>query len=150
MNISLTRSVALGSAAAALAVGGGISAWAHAGEGHPVAAPKKMKVSMSTRPAPSGVLVHLVTRGFRWAPEHMSPVHGEGKVVKGEGHGHIYVDGAEMPATMVVSDWTYLKLDPGKHTLRVTLNADNHEEYQRSGKPVQDSVSVKVPAASME
>jgi hypothetical protein len=117
------------------------------GTSHPSA--KKITVKASTRPAPGGVLVRLRTVGYRWAPEHLSPIHGKGKVVQGEGHGHFYVDGAKTPTTMVVGPWTYLKLAPGGHRLRVTLNANDHNEWTWHGKTVQSTVKVKVPKPTM-
>jgi hypothetical protein len=140
----LIAATATATATAALAVSGPALAHHPGHEGEPVKALKGTKLSVSTRPAPGGVLVHARTRHFRWAPEHMSPVHGEGKVIRGEGHGHIYVDGATMPTLMIVGPWTYLPLQPGKHTVRVTLNANNHEEYQLHGHTVQDTVHVTI------
>lgn len=144
-----TVTAVLAAAMALLVAGGGLVARAHAGEEtHP--APKGMSVKVTTRLAPSGVLVHLKTRKFRWAPEHLSPVHGQGQFISGEGHGHVYVDASTTPATMVVGPWTYLRLEPGRHTLRVTLNGNDHLEYRRNGHAVQDSVSVTIPEAAME
>lgn len=131
---------------AILATAGAGTALGHddpGGEGH--AAGKGVSISVETRPAPGGVLLHVSTRKFRWAPEHLSPIHGQGHVVAGEGHAHAYVDGAKMPAVMVVGPWTYLRLDPGRHTLRVTLNANDHNEWRRNGKPIQDTVTVDIP-----
>ena len=108
---------------------------------------KKITVSATTRPAPSGVLLHLRTTGYRWAPQHMSPTHGKGQVVQGEGHGHVYLDGATTPLTMVVGPWTYLKLTPGRHTLRITLNANDHNPWTWKGKPVQTTITVRVAKA---
>ena len=138
--------VPLAIACCALAGAGGASAAAQAEM--PVTHPssKAITIKVSTQPAPAGVLVHAVTTGYRFAPEHLSPIHGEGKVVQGEGHGHIYVDGAAAPKLMIVGPWTYLPLKPGKHTIRVTLNANDHNEWTWSGKTVQDSVKVTVPA----
>jgi hypothetical protein len=137
----------LASSGALLATSGGLVTWAHpdpvADEGAHEAS-DGMAVKLTTRPAPGGVLVRLRTRRFRWAPEHLSPVHGEGRFVPGEGHGHIYVDRSVMPAIMVVGPWTYLRLEPGRHLLRVTLNGNDHLVYRRNGRPVQDSVSATV------
>jgi hypothetical protein len=111
------------------------------------AAPRGMRVAVRTRPGPHGVVLHIVTRRFRWAPQRLSATEGAGRVVRGEGHAHLYVDGATMPTTLVVAPWTYLGLTPGPHTLRVTLNADNHAEYVRAGRPVEASATVDVAAA---
>lgn len=146
MSIRFWSTLAVMTLAAAGANAGVASAQHGDAHGAPVEATKNMKLTVSTRPAPGGVLVRARTRGFRWAPEHLSPVHGEGEVVRGEGHGHVYLDGSDMPTIMVVSEWTFLRLKVGKHRLRVTLNANNHEEYQRAGKAIEDTVRVTMPA----
>lgn len=141
-------------ATSAALLAGSISASADPDPAHHEAthqAPAGMSVQLTTKPAPGGVLVRLKTRGLTWAPEHMSPVHGKGRYVPGEGHGHIYVDGAKQPATMVVGPWTYLKLAPGRHTLRAALNGNDHLGYRRNGRAVQDVERVLVAtAAEME
>jgi hypothetical protein len=108
-----------------------------------------ISVRVQTKPAPGGVLVHAITSGYRFAPEHLSPIHGQGRVVQGEGHGHIYVDGATKPKTMIVGPWTYLGLTPGTHTIRVTLNANDHNEWTWKDKVVASSIRVTVPKESM-
>lgn len=148
---SSTHTAAVVGAVLALAAIPVSGAAAHGGDAHGETHPSKkaVTVKIGTRPAPGGVLVHLKIRGYRWAPEHMSPIHGKGKVIQGEGHGHIYVDGAEKPALMVVGPWTYLPLNAGRHTVRVTLNANDHNEWTWDGKTVQSTIKITVPKDTM-
>ncbi len=78
-----------------------------------------------------GANVEILTEGFTFAPENVNGAH-----VAGEGHAHIYVDGVKV--ARVYTPWFYLKdLTPGDHEIRVTLNANSHEEYAVSGSNVQ-------------
>jgi hypothetical protein len=83
----------------------------------------------------------------REVPLRRAPIHGKGKVVQGEGHGHIYVDGEEAPTLMIVGPWTYLPLDPGMHMLRVALNANDHNPWLWKGKAVEVMAGVRVAEA---
>jgi hypothetical protein len=136
----------LSSSVALVPTSDGLSATAnshasHGEEGHH--APNGMSVKLTTRPAPGGILVRLHTRKLMWSPEHLSPVHGKGKFTSGEGHSHIYVDGSKTPI-IIVGPWTYLALMPGHHTLRVTLNGNDHLEYRHNGHAIQDRESITV------
>ena len=58
-----------------------------------------------------------------------------GRPVAGEGHLHLYVDGAKR--TRLYGAWFYLDgLAPGDHALRVEAVANNHAPYHRDGEPV--------------
>ena len=110
----------------------------------PRKAPAKMRlVSMKVTPdAMKGHNLILRTRGFRFAPEHAS-----GKHVTGEGHAHLYVDGVKR--TRLYGPAFYLgDLGPGRHTIRVTLNANDHRDYLRGGKALAAQATVTVPAAT--
>lgn len=114
-----------------------------------VMAPSGMRVTgIATRPAPRGLLVRPITKGFRFAPTQLGAAHGAGVNRPRRGHAHLYVDG-EM-ATLLVGPWTYVRVPPGRHTLRVTLNANDHAEYMRDGAPVQRSTCVLVRAPATE
>lgn len=132
-------------AAVVISVAIAVSAFAdsgHESEKH-VSAPKGMSVTLKTQPAPGGVLVQLKTKKFRFAPTHMAPDHmKEVKHVQGEGHAHFYVNGTMN--TLLVSQWTYIKLDPGSYTLKAGLNNNNHLAYVLNGKPVTDEEKVEV------
>ncbi len=112
-----------------------------------VAAPPGMRVTgIATRPAPKGLLVRPITKGFRFAPTQLGAAHGKGVNRPRRGHAHLYVDGDK--TTLLVGPWTYVPLPPGRHTLKVTLNANDHADYMRDGAPVQRSkrVVVRAPA----
>jgi hypothetical protein len=86
-----------------------------------------------------GVVVHVQTKGFTFAPRQI-----DGKHVPGRGHVHVYVDGTKK--TLMLGPWLYLgDLKPGKRTIRVTLSANNHAEYARHGKPVSATTTVVAP-----
>lgn len=102
-------------------------------------APKGMKVTIKIKKDKmSGHNLFVRTKKFRWAPEHAS-----GKHRKGEGHAHLMIDGK--PVTRLYGPAFFLKLDPGKHTVKVTLNGNDHAPYLRGGKEIADSAEVTVP-----
>ena len=79
----------------------------------------------------AGVNVQILTEGFTFAPENVNGAH-----VESEGHAHIYVDGVKV--SRVYTPWFYLKdLTPGEREIRITLNANSHEEYAVAGSNVQ-------------
>ena len=74
-----------------------------------------------------GVLVHIMTDGWRWAPEN---VDGEAKL--GEGHAHIYVDGEKIGRAY--GPYYYINpLEPGSHQVRVVLNHNDHRSITVNG-----------------
>lgn len=80
----------------------------------------------------SGMNLEIITENFRFAPEHASTEH-----VAGEGHAHLYVDGTKI--ARLYSRWFHMaELAPGSHTIRVTLNANSHEEFTAAGEVIQD------------
>lgn len=95
-----------------------------------------------TQDAVGGYNVHLSTENFVFAPENASGEH-----VDGQGHAHIYVDGVKVGR--VYSEWYHLgDLDAGDHTVRVTLNTNDHMEYSFDGQVVSDSVEVSSTGVS--
>lgn len=88
----------------------------------------------------AGVNVHLETTGFEFSPEHASTEH-----VDGEGHAHVYVDGEKVGR--VYENWIHLgSVTPGEHEIRVELNANSHSPLLVDGEPVDETVTVDVPA----
>ncbi len=86
----------------------------------------------------SGLNVHIITEGFAFAPGNVNGAH-----IDGEGHAHIYVDGEKI--TRVYTPWHYLgDIEPGEHEIRVTLNANSHEEYTYNGSKIQATTVVTV------
>lgn len=97
-------------------------------------------VALSATPDPiSGVNVQVTTTGFRFAPEHASS-----EPVAGEGHAHLYVDGEKV--TRLYTPWYHLAgLEPGEHTVTVSLNDNDHEALEVDGAPIEASTTVTVP-----
>ncbi|QPM91043.1 hypothetical protein [Pseudooceanicola algae] len=78
------------------------------------------------------VNLHILTTDFRFAPNAVNTM-----PKTGEGHAHVYVDGEKM--ARAYGPWINLTgLDPGKQvTIRVTLNANNHQPLTQDGTPVE-------------
>jgi len=71
----------------------------------------------------SGWNLEIITTNFEFAPQGASKDH-----VSGQGHAHLYLDGHKI--TRLYSNWFHIpELDPGEHTLMVTLNSNNHRDY---------------------
>ncbi len=78
----------------------------------------------------SGWNLEIITTNFAFAPEGASKDH-----VPGKGHAHLYLNGHKM--TRLYSNWFHVpELDPGEHTLMVTLNSNNHRDYTVNGKNI--------------
>jgi len=93
---------------------------------------------------PGHVNVHIMTENVTFAPENVS-----GKHVPGEGHAHVFVDGVKI--SRAYGQWYHIpRLKPGKHTIRVTLNTNAHEEYTVDGEVVAatDTVTISSDAYS--
>ena len=105
-----------------------------------VEAASPMSVAVETSvDSVSGLNVHIITEGFTFAPENVNSAH-----VEGEGYAHIYVDGEKI--TRIYTPWHYLgDLEPGEHEIKVTLNANSHEEYTFDGSKVEAATVVSVP-----
>ena len=85
-----------------------------------------------------GVKVHVMTNGWRWAPENVNQEH-----VPGEGHAHVYVDGEKV--NRVYGPYYHLNgLEPGGRHVRVTLNANTHNGLIVEGSPVEAATMVTV------
>jgi plastocyanin len=86
-----------------------------------------------------GVDVKINTDGWRWAPENVN-----GKSAPGEGHAHLYVDGAKIGRAY--GPYQYVNpLEPGSHQIRVTLNDNGHDDLTSNGFPMEASVIVLIP-----
>ena len=116
----------------------------HGGHSHShtaqIEAANHMSVSLTARPYPDGgYLLAIDTEGFEFAPELAGMAH-----VDGVGHGHVYVDGVKQGR--IYGDYFHLdELEPGERVIRVSLNANTHEEYTSQGHPVSDTVTVTAP-----
>jgi len=88
----------------------------------------------------SGWNLRVETENFTFAPESVGLPH-----EPGEGHAHLYINGRK--ADRIYAGWHHLDYLPvGEHTLRVTLNANTHEEYALDGTVISDEVTVSVEA----
>ncbi|MBP6880609.1 hypothetical protein KBC31_03210 [Candidatus Saccharibacteria bacterium] len=70
----------------------------------------------------SGWNVSFDTKNFKFAPESASENH-----VDGEGHAHLYVDGKKI-SRLYSNNYYIENLQPGRHTIRVSLNTNDHRE----------------------
>jgi len=83
--------------------------------------------------------LELNTDNFSFAPENISKNH-----VTNTGHAHIYVD--DVLISRSYAEWYHIpRLEPGNHTIRVTLNTNDHREYESEQGVIQDEVVVQVP-----
>lgn len=86
----------------------------------------------------AGYNLQIETTNYTFAPEHASTMH-----IPGEGHTHLYIDGVKI--TRVYGNWYYLgTLEPGEHTIRVELSANNHGAYSYQGNIIDDTEVVIV------
>ena len=84
----------------------------------------------------SGWNLHLITENFTFTPENIDQV-----VDKPEGHAHVYVDGVKI--SRIYGAWFHLTgLTPGPHSIRVSLNANDHSEFVLNGKPIDAKIDV--------
>ena len=87
----------------------------------------------------TGLNVQIIPEGVTFAAEKVNEAH-----VEGEGHAHIYVNGEKI--SRVYTPWYYLgDLEPGEYEIRVTLNANSHEEYTSGGVKIQATKVINVP-----
>lgn len=84
----------------------------------------------------SGWNLHLMTENFTFTPENIDQT-----VDKPEGHAHVYVDGEKI--SRIYGPWFHLSgLTPGPHSIRVSLNANDHSEFVLNDEPIESSVEV--------
>ena len=88
--------------------------------------------------AASGWNLHVVTTGFRFAPESVNGPHRPG-----EGHAHVYVDGKKV-ARIYGPRFHLGVLPPGEVTLSVTLNANDHSALAIAGRPLKAEKTITV------
>ncbi len=87
-----------------------------------------------TEDAHSGWNVRILTQNFRFAPENASTEH-----IEGEGHAHLYIDNKKI--SRVYGEWTHIdNLSPGRHKVKVSLNANNHSPFLHDGMEIFDFV----------
>ncbi len=79
---------------------------------------------------------------FRFAPEKINTPPNPG-----EGHAHLYVNGKKV--TRLYGSWYYIEsLPPGKNSITISLNANNHADFVYNGKQIQDTEIIEVAQAN--
>ena len=89
-----------------------------------------------------GVNISVTTDGFLWTPDNV-----DGANVDGEGHGHVYVDGVKV-GRMYGPQYHLTGLEPGERELRVTLNANAHNELTYNGERLEVIETITVPESA--
>ena len=110
-----------------------------------IEAPPGMSVSVAATPDDqSGANLSIATTGLTFAPDKVDQPH-----VAGEGHAHVYLDGVKL-GRVFANDHYISDLDPGERTIRITLNANSHEQYAIGGHPVEATTTVTIPGEPRE
>ena len=109
-----------------------------------IEAPADLYVGVEAAHDPaSGVNLMISTSGFTFAPYNASLDH-----VPGEGHAHVYVDGVKI--NRVYGPHYHLPdLSPGERSIRITLNANSHEQYALNGQLVEATTIILIPGEVM-
>jgi hypothetical protein len=81
----------------------------------------------------------ITTTGFSFEPDKVDMDH-----VPGEGHAHVYVDGVKI-GRVYDSNYHLTEIDPGERSIRISLNANSHEQYARGHDPVEATTTIIVP-----
>lgn len=106
----------------------------HDGEG--------MGVSVAARADPkdaSNQIIEIAVAGFQFDPAGASEEHEQGK-----GHAHIYLNGAKL-GRVYGNFYALGGLEPGDHEVKITLNGNDHADYQIDGETVNHAISIHVP-----
>lgn len=91
-----------------------------------------------TKDPMSGWNLHVMPANFRFAPENSGKAH-----VDGEGHAHVYVNGAKI--ARLYGPWMHLAdLPKGDTTIEVGLYSNDHRALKVGDVPVNASMSVSV------
>ncbi|MGV6849531.1 MAG: copper chaperone PCu(A)C [Marinibacterium sp.] len=96
------------------------------------------RLSMAVRPEADGWTVLLTAQHFAFAPDLA-----DGPAVAGTGHGHLYLDGLKL-GRVYGPEFHIGALLPGRYTLRVTLNTNDHRIYADADGPVSASAVIAV------
>lgn len=85
-----------------------------------------------------GINIHTITQGWRWTPENVNQDH-----TPSEGHAHVYVDGIKQ---RMYGPYHHIPgLEAGSHHIRVTLNANTHDEIYANGFPIEAAATIIIP-----
>jgi hypothetical protein len=83
--------------------------------------------------------LHIVTTNFTFTPQNINQA-----PIADEGHAHLYIDGN---LTVLLGPWYHIDgaiLPPGKHTITVSLNANDHSVFSANGQPIQQTQTLEV------
>ncbi|MDR3558380.1 MAG: hypothetical protein P4L61_02510 [Candidatus Pacebacteria bacterium] len=83
--------------------------------------------------------LHVTTANFTWTPQNINQA-----PIADEGHAHLYIDGA---LTVLLAPWYHVNsnvLPPGKHTVTVSLNANDHSVFSTDGQNIQETQTLVV------
>jgi hypothetical protein len=83
--------------------------------------------------------LHVLTTNFTWTPQNINQA-----PIADQGHAHLYIDGV---LTVLLGPWYHIDgsvLPPGKHTITVSLNANDHSVFSARGKAVQETQTLVV------
>ena len=86
----------------------------------------------------SGYNLHITTNYFTFTPETVNQA-----VVQNTGHAHLYIN--DVKITRLYSSWFHIDevlLAEGKNTVKVTLNANNHSEWQLAGETIASTITI--------
>ncbi|MEM6454753.1 MAG: hypothetical protein AAF772_06630 [Acidobacteriota bacterium] len=88
---------------------------------------------------PGSYDLHVTIDHWRFTPERTGQA-----PVANEGHGHLFINGAK--AGRLYGSWHHLgRLTPGKNTIVVTLNANDHSDFYVDGARIQGKTTIHVP-----
>ena len=99
---------------------------------------KKPELHLSVEPdSVTGWNIHIDTRNFDFTPKKI----GQKTALLPEGHAHVYVD--DYKIARIYSPWYHLKeLTPGPHTIRISLNANDHSNLTYNGVALDATIEI--------
>jgi len=111
----------------------------HGGVGHTVEEGETVpSITLDVQTARDGYRVKIETRNF----EFFQPEADRSEHVPGQGHAHLYLNGLKLQR-MYDRSADIGALPPGSHTVRVTLNTNDHKTYIVDGEPVGAAVEIQ-------
>lgn len=85
----------------------------------------------------SGWNIKIITENFDFAPDKVNQ-----DATPNEGHAHLFVDNYKF--ARLYGNWYHLKaLTPGKHEVKVTLNANDHSSLGFQGKEISAAINIE-------
>lgn len=105
-----------------------------------IAAADAPKLNIIVIPDPmAGYNLHVMAANFSFSPQNASLDH-----IAGEGHAHVYINGAKLGR--LYGNWMHLDALPlGNVTVEVTLNSNDHRPLAVNGTNITASTSLTIP-----